>query len=270
MYAKESFAFGSELVGDEFRISLGVPAEPTSKLQVAYVLDADFTFGTACDTAYLLGVDTAHTKPPHVLVVGIGSGDPARLAVQRVRDFTPPDSFPEAWLQSMKEQYGDSCTSGGADKFLGFIVKELDPLVKSQFDVSSEPAAILGHSLGGLFALYCCISNVSLFDKYWIGSPAIVGRPGRFLEKFEEFLNVRPPRRMYLSVGSKERESKPVKYYAEAYDGLSKVLVKTRSVSWSSDEFGGETHNSVCSIGLAKALSFLFRPEAPERGKPGQ
>ena len=40
---------------------------------------------------------------------------------------------------------------GGADKFLAFLEKELDPLIRSRYNAKPGPAGILGDSFGGTF-----------------------------------------------------------------------------------------------------------------------
>jgi len=49
---------------------------------------------------------------------------------------------------------------------------ELIPLIDKRYP-SAGRRSILGHSLGGLFAVYCLFRNEGLFDKHFALSPAL-------------------------------------------------------------------------------------------------
>ena len=56
-------------------------------------------------------------------------------------------------------------TSGGADKFLDFIEKEVMPLVESKYRV--QPYRVFaGHSFGGLLAIHAFSTRPELFNAY--------------------------------------------------------------------------------------------------------
>lgn len=261
MYQKSTFEYQSKSVGDSFRIHVGHPTDIHEPLSLAYVLDADFTFGTACDTAFLLSTDATRADGHKLLVIGIGCVNPDDLSPQRVRDFTPENCFPKSFLESMEKDLGRSFGSGYADNFIDFLVKELDPLVRDRFNVLDEPAALYGDSLGGLFTTYCFATHQERFNRYWIGSPAIVGKGRKLLDEFKIALDkVSSDSKLYLSIGEKERDMVPHKYFADAFDSLVLSLKESSRVPFMTDEFSGETHNSVGSIALARALSYLSLP----------
>ena len=261
MYKKSIFKYKSESVGDSFKIHVGHPADVDEPMSLAYVLDADFSFGTACDTAFLLSTDATRADTSKILVIGIGCVNPDDLSPQRVRDFTPENCFPKSFLEAMEKDLGRSFGSGYADNFIDFLVKELDPLVRDRFEVLDEPAALYGDSLGGLFSTYCFTTHQESFNRYWIGSPAIVGSGRKLLDEFKIALaKASPNSKLYLSIGEKERDIAPHRYYADAFDSLVLSLKESSRVPFMTDEFSGETHNSVGSIALARALSYLSLP----------
>lgn len=93
-----------------------------------------------------------------MLVVGIENTD-------RQRDLTPPITHtdPERPIEG---------TVGGAGNFLRFIADELLPEVDRTY--RTRPARILiGHSYGGLFAVYTLLNRPDLFKAYIVASPSL-------------------------------------------------------------------------------------------------
>ena len=94
---------------------------------------------------------------PESIVVGIGN-------VDRKRDFT----FPSQNKLDQKE----FPTSGKSANFTGFIEKELQPLIDSNYR-TTKIKTIIGQSLGGLFATEILFKKPELFDNYIIVSPSL-------------------------------------------------------------------------------------------------
>ena len=93
-----------------------------------------------------------------MIVVGIENTD-------RDRDLTPP-------LTGAKPENLPSGSYGGADKFLSFIADELLPRIDRTY--RTTPARILvGHSYGGLFAIYTFLHRPDLFRAYIAASPSL-------------------------------------------------------------------------------------------------
>lgn len=98
------------------------------------------------------------------IIVGIGYGSGED---RRNRDYTPTD------LAGIKTDSG--AASGGAAAFLAFVSGELLPWVEAQYRVSSERSlrGIMGHSYGGLFALYALFHASDHFGLFIASSPSI-------------------------------------------------------------------------------------------------
>ena len=93
-----------------------------------------------------------------MLVVGIDNTD-------RQRDLTPP------FLSSPRER-GPEGEIGGAQKFLSFIADELIPHIDRSY--RTRPTRILiGHSYGGLFAVYTLFNRPEVFKAYIAVSPSL-------------------------------------------------------------------------------------------------
>ncbi|MGA7379975.1 MAG: alpha/beta hydrolase-fold protein [Terriglobales bacterium] len=102
----------------------------------------------------------ANLMPP-LIVVGITNTD-------RNRDLTPT----RAGIKHSDGSVEPFPTTGGADKFLDFMQTELVPEIDKRYP--TEPYRILvGHSLGGLFAVHAMIARPELFNAYIASSPSL-------------------------------------------------------------------------------------------------
>jgi predicted alpha/beta superfamily hydrolase len=158
------------VIGEKFQIESKVLAETRTyvvhtpdyykKREDAYPVlvlqDAENNFAYVSDAVHLL---SANGRIPAMIVVGINNTD-------RVRDMTPTKPATgfggAAWTGS----------AGGADKFLAFIADELLPTIDRNY--RTRPYRVLiGHSLGGLFAVYALLNRPEVFKGYIIGSPSL-------------------------------------------------------------------------------------------------
>lgn len=97
------------------------------------------------------------TTMPKTIVVGIAN-------IDRKRDLTFPSQIKE-----LKEKYP---TTGGSEKFINFIEKELQPFISKNYKVNSSKT-LIGQSLGGLLASEILLKKPYLFTNYIIVSPSL-------------------------------------------------------------------------------------------------
>jgi predicted alpha/beta superfamily hydrolase len=124
------------------------------KYPVIYLLDGDGHFHG------LVGM-VRHFRSiiPEVIIVGIPN-------TVRTRDLTHTH---------VDVVFGDSTfskTSGGGEKFTEFIEKELIPFVDSKYPTTTH-RTLIGHSLGGLFAINTLIKHNDLFNNYLAIDPSL-------------------------------------------------------------------------------------------------
>ena len=121
-----------------------------NRYPVLYMLDANYTAFLANDI-FTIEYMRFVRKIPEFIIVGVYNTD-------RERDMIPV---------KIKDRGG-----GGANKFLKFIEKELQPVINENYRTSGYNM-LYGASNAGLFGLYALFSNPSLFDNVIAPSPMI-------------------------------------------------------------------------------------------------
>ena len=238
-----------------YKISVALPANYTETgepYRVLYVTDANAEFG--------LAVETARLNAPGTVVVGIGYDNPgqgfAASGVPRTLDLTPTRI--------------DAADSGGAPEFLSFIRDELVPYVESEYHVSSDDRALMGHSFGGLFATYTLLHNEGLFDRFVIASPSIWWDDRTILDMEQAYSESHDSldARVFLSVGSLEETTSGFPMTSDmtsfartladrSYDGLE----------LGAHVFEDETHLSVIGAAFSRGIRYIYA--APGETVPG-
>ncbi len=124
---------------------------------------------------------------PKSIVVGIAN-------VDRYRDFTYPSS--------VKRDKKDITTSGGSEKFINFIEKEVQPFIIKNYKTNTHKT-IIGQSLGGLVATEILVKKHYLFDDYIIVSPSLWWDDQKLVGKAHDFfkLNNTFNKRIFISLG---------------------------------------------------------------------
>jgi len=112
---------------------------------------------------------------------------------------------------------------------------------------------IFGYSLGGLFSTYLLFNDPSLFQKYFIGSPALFWDDKAVFNFYakDKFDALENPVQVYLSVG--EKEAKGIK---ESWQQLRDFLEQKRhpNIRFKVEILTGEYH--LTGIGLAHSRAF--------------
>jgi uncharacterized protein len=155
-------------IGDSFTVWVSLPpgydTQPNKHYPVVYLLDANLYFDIMAPVLNkYCGVGLA----PEVIVVGIGYKDFATMDSLRNRDYTYPTAIPEY----------EMAVSGGADKFLSFVTKELLPYTDTTYRTDTANRILAGHSLGGYFTLYALQQQLAGrhngFGSYISASPSL-------------------------------------------------------------------------------------------------
>jgi len=128
---------------------------------VVYLLDGDGHFSSVVGMIQQLSTVNGNMICPEMIVVAIPNTD-------RTRDLTPTHI-------NVDPPYMDSAsskTSGGGEKFISFIEKELMPYIEGNYP--TEPYKMLiGHSFGGLTVMQTFVHHTNLFNSYICIDPSM-------------------------------------------------------------------------------------------------
>ncbi|MCP3973481.1 MAG: hypothetical protein GY720_03195, partial [bacterium] len=183
----ETTTLTSQVLGEERILMIHLPdgyAGSQASYPVLYLLDGSDNFHHTVGTIHSLA-RTGHV--PAMIVVALPNTD-------RNRDLTPGPDLPEEETGEVRLP-----TAGGADDFLRFFSEELIPHVESTY--RTAPFKILvGHSLGGLFAVHALTAAPESFDAYIAISPSMQWRDGEPVKTAESFFRDHPDLEKYLFV----------------------------------------------------------------------
>ncbi|MEJ5963704.1 alpha/beta hydrolase-fold protein [Pedobacter immunditicola] len=155
----------SAILNEKREILIYVPKAGNNNVKVEasypvlYLLDGYAAFHSVTGVVQHL---SSIGKIPKMIVVAISNTD-------RVRDLTPTHST--EWSDGTVDSSALK-TSGGGEKFILFLEKELIPHIESNYH--TDPYRMfVGHSLGGLTVLNTLINHPSLFNSYVAIDPSI-------------------------------------------------------------------------------------------------
>ncbi len=213
----ESVILHSKLFDQDFEIMIHLPTtyhhDSSRVYPVMYVTDANRNFPMVANISFLLGFP--RTDFPEVIVVGIGykiSGL-EDWSAWRTRDLTPTNvpATDKNTREMLSRLSGRKMivTSGGAEKFLNFMISELIPFIEANYQVSKTERTLAGYSYGGLFTLYSFFKRPGFFNKYFAGSPSIEWDKGILFRIEEEYAGSHSDlnAKLYISAGGLEGEA---------------------------------------------------------------
>jgi predicted alpha/beta superfamily hydrolase len=153
------FTVDSKVLGRKYDIFVKLPRDyswegnQSKKYPVLYLNDGPYTFKVAAGVTHRRQMDK-------VIVVGISFAHGENGQFSRVRDLTPV--IDKSW---------NKYTTGGANKYLEFIEKEVLQFIEQNYRVNTEQRILSGQSLGGLFGAWVLLTKPELFSTYILTSP---------------------------------------------------------------------------------------------------
>lgn len=212
-------------------------ADSTKRFPLVVVLDGESQGEVATAIARYDG--DVGTTPP-VIVVAVHN-------TRRMRDFTP------AAVSGFEPPPG---TTGGAARFLSFLGDELLPSIDRSYR-TAPMRVLIGHSLGGLFALHAIANRPALFTGYVVMEPAAWWN------------NMKPVADAQAALGRPEARRARV------------MLVNAPALSADTSGWGGdrpmvrnirvadETHEGMAVTGISAALRRMFEDFRAPQWRPG-
>lgn len=208
---------------------------PGEKFPVIYVLDpGNNLFGAFGIVNYYSDMLKIM---PKAIIVGIMSKD-------REKDYLPSPAK-------------DYPTGGGAGDFLKFISSELVPYIDSTYPASSI-RCIVGHSAGGLFAVYALVNEPGLFDSFICIDPSLWYDDQCYIKKMPGFFknNENITKTMFISL-SNEKDMGVFGFV----DALEKYAPK--GFRWDFIHYKEETHNSLGFKSMCAGFEMIYKNWKP-------
>lgn len=233
------YKINSQIIGEQRTILVRVPANYASsseKFPVIYMLDAH-----APQNAMMVGLIEQQVwggMMPEMIVVGIQN-------TNRTRDLTP----------SKTERAG----SGGGEKFLEFIEKEVIQMVEKNY--RTQPFRIFaGHSLAGLAVVNSFISRPDLFNAYIAASPVLHWDNDFVIKRAEELFKQKRDfkKTMFIALGDEPD-------YVNGFNSFQDLLKKSKpkNFEYEFQHYKDENHGSVVLRAYYAGLRKIFNGWTP-------
>lgn len=230
----------SSILAEHRNLNIVLPDDynETEKYPVIYLLDGSLKEDLIHVTG-LVQFFNLQFKMPKCIIVGISN-------IDRKHDFTFPTSDKE-----LKKDYP---TTGGSEKFIECIEKEIQPFINSNY-YTNGTNYIIGQSLGGLLATEILIKKPQLFTHYLITSPSLWWDNQTLLDEAKVAFSKKDysQKYIYLAVGAKEH-----KIMVKDAKSLALLLSKTKTQKTDFLVFPDENHATILHNSLYKAFSLLF------------
>ena len=216
----------SKLTGRTYRIQvMAVGDAPDTGYMPVYVLDGDMMFPTAATAAYTYYHHAKDNGAQPLLIVGIGYDNGKLLDIpMRSLDYTPP-------MDARGKISASQPKRGEADAFLRMIQSELKPLLQQQYRLQADKATLIGHSYGGVLALYALMQHPNDFSHYVISSPSMWWNEGALQSLPDSYLQPllknKHDKFVRISVGEYEQMASP---YVDANGERAKILAEKQMV----------------------------------------
>ena len=242
----------------------GWPFDSTPDLwRVVYVLDGNWYAGMVTGMIRPMAWCGSTTD---AIVVGIGyaeEGNPIEAfresITRRDHDLTPVQD--QAVQTSMEAAHQRSAPNGDAGGFHRFMRDELIPFIQQTYRADPARRILVGHSYGGLFALFGLFQTPDLFETLIIGSPTLSYGRGILFEQEAVFAAAqqRLPASIYLFVSELE-ESLDDTTLTDTLR-LAAILQSRRYEGFSLVKrvFAGENHCEVAAPGFHWGLKFALK-----------
>jgi predicted alpha/beta superfamily hydrolase len=238
-YKLQSVALGQTRTID-VSLPAGYATDTALRYPTLFVLDGSFEQEMAAGIARYYA-DAG--KVPPMIVVGIRNPD-------RFHELTT--SLAPGWPGAP-----DAPNPGGARDFLRFVGNELVPWVQRTFRTDST-RVLVGHSLGGLFALYALAQRPELFTGFVLMEPSAWWNDEQELRAAVETL--RTPKARHMRVMAVNM--KPLSLDTASWGGNAPMVRELATV--------GENHTSMAVAGLSQALRTMFADFLPSEWEPGK
>lgn len=262
--------------GEPYRIFLSIPktAPPEKGWPLLVLTDgnATFPFAVACHASQAPYPTATNTGYGVIVAIGYPT-DEAYDGYRRSWDLVaPPGGSYPPYVEG-----GAPVLTGGADRFLEFLERELLPKIEEAVSIDAERRALFGHSFGGLFTLFSLFERPDLFANWIAASPAIYwedhailnwetprkpatrGQPYLHLSAGEyEGDELAPFQRLNDDAGRRLEKKKLERTVGLAEEMAQRLDGSTDGLRTEFELYRGETHMSVLASAINRAVGIAF------------
>ncbi len=225
---------------------------------VLVCLDAQWTFGTVCDSSLNLGLARLM---PRVIVVGVGWGTSVTREVvrQRAAAYTPTKAaIPAAVARTVPADV----PAGGGPDFQAWLLDRALPELEAIYRIDPAQRTFIGHSLSGLFGLFTLFTRPDAFGRWLLASPSSWW-DDRVIFDFEERNRLEGPAptgRVFLSVGSEEERVGEIPMVANTRRMATQLAARQGpDFDTTFVVLDGELHHSTIPAAVSRGLRWLYR-----------
>lgn len=257
----------SSILGEKRKIWVHVPDQDANSIfsrrqyPVVYLLDGNSFFHSVVGLIRQL---SRNMVCPEMIVVGI-------LNTDRTRDLTPThiDADPPYYVSSADTAFYK--TSGGGEKFIAFIEKELMPYIEAKHNTAPYKM-LVGHSYGGLAVMQTFVHHNNLFNTYISIDPSMHWDNQKLMKQAQKVLTERrfEGKSLYLGIANTmdtELDIKKVPKDTTLNTHIIRPILalhtsfeqnKRNGIKYKGKYYPDDSHNSVPLIATYDALRFIF------------
>lgn len=169
----------STILKEDRYITVHIPDKGASSRQshpVIYILDGEVHFDEINDILRRLNKETGKNIANEMIVVAIGN------IWERYKDYSPTHITSSPWVDNYTTP-----TTGGGEKFISFLEKELFPHINATCPALSI-RILIGHSMGGLIAMNILLKHTGMFNYYVVLDPSMWWDGEKLLEQSKTIL----------------------------------------------------------------------------------
>lgn len=246
-------------LGDDRLLTVQLPEDVQRGVReypLLLCLDAQWTFGTVCDSALILGLARL---VPRVIVAGLGWRHAyiRDVVVARSRAYTPTTaSFPPEVTAPAER----TLVAGGGPAHLEFLAETVMPLLMRTYPVAADGRTLIGHSLSGLFGLYTAACRPALFDRFLLASPSVWWHERYILSVLAGTRGLAG--RLYMTMGAGEGLIAGCPMIDTAHAAAAVLHARNPSLDTLVEVLPGEIHQSTIAGSVTRGMRWLFRAPA--------